>query len=768
MERVGLFRTVLTSIECLTTQSRLATADLIIIRYNLLDLWQGRVTAVQIVGLRLEAERQKDGSLLLAGWPEKIRSPRSGNDDQSPWPAAGLLLPPVKSLTIQGEVALRHPGAGVTPVAIRLSLAIRRPNKAYATLKVAAGQSKLNIHGKLADDRLRLWGDARLTALDAASWLATLPFRPAGHLTVSGFAKLAWPSATLLQARLACDSRNLRLRFPAGVSISSGGQGTIRFAAGAPAVGQWQDLVLAGAVSGRLHTLRVAVPPRSSTTRITARAELEINALQAAGQQIAMTGGRFLVRAAGGFPPSKAWEIKLTQKTQQPLRLRTESGQLSLGRPKGRCQAQASGAWACLANCNAMQLRRQSREILVEAPLELRVEGKSWRLPPSWRATLAGNFTATLPPLKRLTGRLELSAHAQPVGGAAFSLAASNLSLAGLAFSLQGKFSNGRLDLSGVIPELSFTDLPLTSILATADTAGAGLLSGRISGVFRARGPLQAPQATATLRLADGRVSIPGRGLTIEGIEGEVPFQAGSSFLSQPAEVRFGQARMGRYQVGPGRIKFQVVRPLEVIIDRAEGAWAGGVVRVAGLRLRPEMQELDIVLTCDRVRLAELLRQFGIDNVTGQGTVNGQVPLAYRAKRLTFGKGFLYSTPGEGGVVRMANINDLLAGSAQVGSPRFMQLDFAQAVLQRFRYEWARVTLTDDDGDVRLALELLGRPEEPVPFRYDERLGVFRRLKTKGAVGIDRPIRLDVNFRIPFNELLGYGTTIQKALDLAR
>ena len=46
--------------------------------------------------------------------------------------------------------------------------------------------------------------------------------------------------------------------------------------------------------------------------------------------------------------------------------------------------------------------------------------------------------------------------------------------------------------------------------------------------------------------------------------------------------------------------------------------------------------------------------------------------------------------------------------------------------------------------------------EDKLPFRFDSDRKVFVRLKDESKGGIDQPVKLDVNFNVPVNELLEY------------
>jgi len=173
------------------------------------------------------------------------------------------------------------------------------------------------------------------------------------------------------------------------------------------------------------------------------------------------------------------------------------------------------------------------------------------------------------------------------------------------------------------------------------------------------------------------------------------------------------------------------------------------------MRIVPGEADYDIILYCDRVNLAELLRQFGAATADGDGTLNGIIPLRFKEGKLSFDDGFLFSSPGQGGKIEVTGTEILTAGIPP-GTAQYVQMELAREALKSYEYSWAKLNLTTQGEDLLLGLQLDGKPANPLPFTYRKDLGRFVRLEGKGQGAVFQGIRLDVNFRLPLDKLLYY------------
>jgi hypothetical protein len=171
------------------------------------------------------------------------------------------------------------------------------------------------------------------------------------------------------------------------------------------------------------------------------------------------------------------------------------------------------------------------------------------------------------------------------------------------------------------------------------------------------------------------------------------------------------------------------------------------------------MPEIAPTFYGSRINLGRLLGQFGFTGLEGEGSLNGRLPVAISKKRMGFEDGFLFSTPGTGGIVRFTN-SDLLrqgiGGVSQAGT-----LNYALKALEDFSYNWTKLSFNTIDDELLLALELDGKPRTALPFRFDKN-GLI--IESDQGTGLQYPMRLDVNFRLPLAELFEVGQSINSIM----
>ncbi len=88
-------------------------------------------------------------------------------------------------------------------------------------------------------------------------------------------------------------------------------------------------------------------------------------------------------------------------------------------------------------------------------------------------------------------------------------------------------------------------------------------------------------------------------------------------------------------------------------------------------------------------------------------------------------------------------------------------LDYAVKSLENFSYNWTKLTFAKDQKDLLVKMQLDGAPAAPLPFGYQN----GNIVKTDKGPGIQHPIRLDVNFRFPLQDLFRYGKNVQSIME---
>ena len=196
-----------------------------------------------------------------------------------------------------------------------------------------------------------------------------------------------------------------------------------------------------------------------------------------------------------------------------------------------------------------------------------------------------------------------------------------------------------------------------------------------------------------------------------------------------------------------------------IFLKKSSFFWCGGNVYTHGLRLKPGNDGLDIICYCDRLRLATVLKQFHLASAEGEGSVNGRLPISYKNGEIKITDGFLYSTPGEGGIIRF-NTETLIPGAA--GIQKGIQTDVALEALKDFHYDWAKLSLLSKGEDLHVYLQMEGEPVNLLPFSYTKKSGL---VKAKGEPKARfQKILFHFNFTLPIDELLHYGAGLGELL----
>jgi hypothetical protein len=260
--------------------------------------------------------------------------------------------------------------------------------------------------------------------------------------------------------------------------------------------------------------------------------------------------------------------------------------------------------------------------------------------------------------------------------------------------------------------------------------------------------------------LQDGRLEFTEKKYVIDGIALSVQFPSLPQIRTSPAQnLDFSLASLGNISITDGRIAWQLESTDSLLIESSVFQWARGNLQINDARLAPDKDQQFITILCERLNLIEVLQQFGVKNAEGEGTVSGEIPLLLGKKTIDFKDGFLSSSPGEGGRIRVVAL-DILSAGIPKNSPQFAQVDFAAAALKNFRYDRVKLVLNSEGEDLVMQMQMEGKPLQALPFTYDSRTGLMTRIEDTKQ-GINQPIRLDVNFRLPLNRFLGYSGKIQ-------
>jgi len=263
------------------------------------------------------------------------------------------------------------------------------------------------------------------------------------------------------------------------------------------------------------------------------------------------------------------------------------------------------------------------------------------------------------------------------------------------------------------------------------------------------KGTLNAILNNANLMLKEKKAAM-------EGIQVSLSLTDLFKMRSAPKqEFSFEKASLGELSASNGNIVFQIESPKSFFIEKSSFNWFDGNVYTQAMRIYPGVSDYDLTLYCDRIKLARILEQFGAVNAEGNGTLNGRIPIKIENGKIRFNDGFLFSTPGEGGSIRVTGTEILTAGIPP-DTPQFAQIELAREALKDYDYQWAKMNIISEGEDVLLRLQLDGKPAHPLPFVYNKEIGGFAKIEAGGEASIFQGIGLDVNFRVPLNKILYY------------
>ncbi len=267
--------------------------------------------------------------------------------------------------------------------------------------------------------------------------------------------------------------------------------------------------------------------------------------------------------------------------------------------------------------------------------------------------------------------------------------------------------------------------------------------------------------ATAKSSLSNGKLRHRKNRILIEGIQMTLLIRNIAQMHSAPGQkLKFARASFGEMNIENGEIDFQIESARSVLIEKSHFSWCDGTVDAPAIRLKPGIEDYSLILYCDRLNLAKVLEQFGAASVEAEGELNGRIPIRYHNGQLSFHDGFLFTTPGETGKIRMTDTEILTAGIPP-DTPQYVQMELARKALEDYDYSWAKLNLTTEGDDLLLNMQLDGKPAKSLPFVYRKDIGGFAKVEADVQGSTFQGIRLDVNFRLPLNKLMQYKELIQ-------
>ena len=259
----------------------------------------------------------------------------------------------------------------------------------------------------------------------------------------------------------------------------------------------------------------------------------------------------------------------------------------------------------------------------------------------------------------------------------------------------------------------------------------------------------------AKFSIADADILIPEKKLEAHGVGFGFEIPEIAILQSAPGQtISFKSVKFDKIETGAGRIAFRMESPDTWQIESALLDWCNGHIRLGSITYRIGQERTEAVLYCDRLDLPIFLTQIGLGQISGSGAINGTIPVVVTQEggqglpdNVYFEDAFLFSTPGEDGIIR-GEIDDAIL-NADSG----IEMELAKDALKDFSYSWVRMNMlsTGQDGDLKLSLQLDGRPNRALYYSFDENTASFVKSATPC---IFQGIRLDTNVNVQAGKTL--------------
>ena len=291
-------------------------------------------------------------------------------------------------------------------------------------------------------------------------------------------------------------------------------------------------------------------------------------------------------------------------------------------------------------------------------------------------------------------------------------------------------------------------------------TIAPGLKGVKLAGTIKADGGITVNErgvdSRAGVFLTGGSLAMNEGNTTISGIN--LAFYTPDLFTlrSAPAQsLTFDSIKAGDIALTDGKVVYQLESMGSILVEQAEFKWCGGHVSSRAFRIVPESKEYAVTLFCSELKLSEILGQLGLAKAQGEAALSGELPVTWKNGKISFNGGFLHSTPGEGGVIRVEAMQDLVDAIPE-GTPERGQLELAREAVRDFEYKWVRIKADTVGEDLLVRLSVDGKPASTLPFIYKREFGGFVRVTGDVKGSNFQGLRLDVNFSVPLDRILLY------------
>jgi hypothetical protein len=311
--------------------------------------------------------------------------------------------------------------------------------------------------------------------------------------------------------------------------------------------------------------------------------------------------------------------------------------------------------------------------------------------------------------------------------------------LAKIALTFQGQYAldpaNGGLLADFTVPAVVLSAgtalQPLHPLLQGISGGGRFQAEGKIwSGNDRAGG-------SAAMNIRDADFEQQQEGIALRGVNGSIRLNNLFDLVTAPAQhLVFRELQWQDMSFTNGELVFAGESGGTLFIESGRFDWCQGKIIMAPFRLEPGEKDLRITFYCDRVNFAQMLNALvGKTIVSGDAEMNGIIPIKMVKGSPVFLDGYLYSTPGSSGNLKISEPELIANGQVLV-----------EEAIRDFRYNWIKVKMNSRNNRLDMTVSMDGAPAQKLPLLYDPKQKNFIRDPSGGRHVELKGLLLDINF----------------------
>lgn len=701
------------------------------VTYTPASLRAGRVEAVRLDGLHLSCSY--DGDRFRLPILDMLPASESGEGTGQDAPVPAL---PLERLTLRGAVLDCDIMGRSISVPVNADIS---PNKAVTfTAELTPRDQTVHVEGSLTPtlDDLSLTITADALQVGAFSDFLPVPLEGAASLAATAQVDLADPADAVSDFSLSlsgCDLRALGVDLAEGSVIGLKGRlekREVRFS---------------------MDRVALADPyPAALTVPAGRIGENELSAQFSIAGAGAKMGGRF--DAARRLDASGLWDVSFTAATPEKLTVRAAGRTIRLNGFIFSLQGTATPESAdVVLNCGTRGAELSGSGFSSD-PMRLTLPLK-WPAP---KTNEPGSISLSGLKLdKRTLGNVQAKVRQEGTdltyGGTLYTELLPGLRV---PFSGQSSMIRNESDVT-----FKVADYALPEGFDPA-TLAPGLKGVALIGTLRADGGISVNARGVDSRLeaflTHGRLTMNEGNSVVDGIDLVYSTPDLFTLRSAPAQsLSFDSLTAGDIALTKGRVVYQLESMGSILVEQAGFRWCGGHVSSKAFRIEPESNEYAVTLFCSELKLSEILGQLGLAKAQGEAALSGELPVTWKSGKISFNGGFLHSTPGEGGTIRVEAMQDLVDAIPE-GTPERGQLELAREAVRDFEYKWVRIKADTVGEDLLVRLSLDGKPASTLPFVYKREFGGFIHVTGDVKGSNFQGLRLDVNFSVPLDRILLY------------